>query len=259
MKHDAATSSMDLEGRAALVTGAGKRVGAAVAKALSAAGADVALHYRSSAREAARVAKALATKSVPVQGDLAKAEDRRRLLEEASEGLGRPVDLLVNNASIFPPMRLGKLSLEHLHENVTVNAWAPFELTRAMAKRLPEGGDGVAVNFLDARIVDDDLAHAGYFLSKRLLADFTRLCSLELAPRVRVNAVAPGPVLPPPGTPKSEQAGHMERLRRLLPLQRNPTPEDLAQAVVFLAAARSVTGQVVFVDGGRHLGRRGES
>lgn len=237
------------------------RVGAAVARHLAAAGCDVVVHHNRSAAAAKALARELAEGGVhaaTVAGDLANATARAKLLPAAAAALGRPVDLLVNNASSFPVRSLMELSHEDFVLDVTVNAWAPFELTRAFAAQLPRKAEGAVVNFLDARIVDDDRRHVGYFLAKRTLADFTRLCALELAPRVAVNAVAPGPTLPPPGMDARKGAALLERLRERLPLRRASTPDDLARAAVFLAGQRAVTGQVLFVDGGRHLGRPGD-
>lgn len=248
----------DLHGRTALVTGAAVRVGAAVARHLAAAGCDVVVHYKESARPARDLVASLQSRGVhaaTASGDLSRPADRKRLLPAAAKAIGRPIDLLVNNASSFPVRRLMDLEWEDLIDDLAVNAWAPFELTRAFAEQLPKGRDGMVVNFLDARIVDEDRRHVGYHFAKRMLADMTRLCAIELAPRIAVNAVAPGPTLPPPGMDARKGAALMERLRQRLPLQRTSTPDDLARAVVYLAGSRAHTGQVLFVDGGRHLGR----
>ena len=248
-----------LAGQATLVTGAAKRIGASVATRLAAAGSDVVIHHHKSGKDAERLAatlRKLGVDAATVQADLGDAGHRKQLVADAAKALGQRLTCLVNNASSFPEKRLGDLTLEHLEEAVTVNAWAPFELGRALAAQLPQGSRGSIVNFLDARIVDDDRRHVGYFLAKRMLADLTRLSALEFAPRVAVNAVAPGPTLPPPGTDKDEGAKLMARLRRRLPLQRNSEPDDLADAVAYLLGTRAVTGQVLFVDGGRHLGRQ---
>ena len=257
-----APSRNELHGRAALVTGGAVRIGAAVARHLAAAGCDVVVHHRKSGREAKALVRELEDSGVhaaAVAADLANATQRAKLLPAADAALGRPIDLLVNNASSFPVRSLTELSHEDLVLDVTVNAWAPFELTRAFAAQLPHKAEGSVVNFLDARIVDDDRRHVGYFLAKRMLADLTRLCALELAPRVAVNAVAPGPTLAPPGMEARKGDALMERLTARLPLRRAATPDDLARAAVFLAGSRAITGQVLFVDGGRHLGRPPEA
>lgn len=248
----------DLHGRAALVTGGGVRIGAAVARHLAAAGCDVAIHHNESARPAKDLARSLQARGVraaTVAADLTKDGDRKRLVAAAAKALGRPLDVLVNNASPFAVRSLDELSWDDLLDDLAVTAWAPFELTRSFAAQLPKGRTGHVVNFLDARIVDEDRRHVGYHLAKRMLTDLTRLCAIEYAPRVAVNAVAPGPTLPPPGMDARKGAALMERLRQRLPLQRTSTPDDLARAVVYLASSQAHTGQVLFVDGGRHLGR----
>lgn len=247
----------ELAGRAALVTGGGVRIGAAVCRALADAGANVAVHYHSSAAPARVLVAKLrqaGVRAVAVRADLAKPAQRRKLMATAARSLGQPIDLLVNNASTFPARRLLEMDEAQWRDDLVVNAWAPFELVRDLAAQLGRR-EGSVVNFLDARIVDDDRRHPGYFLAKRMLADLTRLCALELGPRIAVNAVAPGPTLPPPGMDEAKGKRLLERLRQRLPLQRNSTPDDVARAVVYLAASRAHTGQVLFVDGGRHLGR----
>lgn len=234
------------------------RIGAAVAKALAAAGCDVVVHHRSKPAQAKALAeqlRGLGVHAAVVGGDLARPLDRKRLLPAAAKALGRPLDLLVNNASSFPERRLAELTWTDLQADLAVNAWAPFELTMAFAAQLPRGAHGQVINFLDARIVDEDRRHVGYHFAKRMLADMTHLCALELAPRVAVNAVAPGPTLAPPGMDAARGRALLERLRKRLPLQRNSTTDDLARAVVYLASSQAHTGQVLFVDGGRHLGR----
>jgi NAD(P)-dependent dehydrogenase (short-subunit alcohol dehydrogenase family) len=249
-----------LDGEVALVTGAAVRIGAAIAEALHEAGADVVVHHRSSKAEAAALVKRLnggGRRAWTVAGDLSKPRDLERLLPAAAKAAGRPVTLLVNNASSFPEDKLRELSWERLQDALAVNAWAPFALTRAFAGQLPEGKTGAVVNLVDARIADYDWGHVGYWLGKRMVADFTRLCAVELAPRVRVNGVSPGAVLGPSNRPmsKAEERRFLERMAQHVPLRRTPTPQDVAAAVVHLLGAPATTGTFVEVDGGRHLGR----
>ncbi len=138
------------------------------------------------------------------------------------------------------------MSENDLFTNITVNAFAPLVVSRDFAKQCAEGA---IVNLLDTRIVEYDRAHAAYHVSKRLFADFTRMTALEFAPRVRVNAVAPGLILPPEG--KGEDY-FFARVKEV-PLGRHGAPEDVARAVIFLLESPFVTGQVVFVDGGQRL------
>jgi NAD(P)-dependent dehydrogenase (short-subunit alcohol dehydrogenase family) len=160
------------------------------------------------------------------------------------------MDFLVNNASIFPAGRLDEVELSHVQENLRVNAWAPFLLTRALWRRLRGTGRRASVvNLLDTRLVGGDLAHAAYHLSKATLGELTSLTALEFAPDLRVNGVAPGAVMPPEGLDED----YLNGLTADLPLQRRGFPADIADATLYLLGATFVTGQVIFVDGGRHI------
>ncbi|MCX5795292.1 MAG: SDR family oxidoreductase [Elusimicrobia bacterium] len=238
-----------LLGQTALVTGGAKRLGRAIALALGRAGADVVVHCRGSLAEAQALAgelRGLGRQAWTAQADLDDASQVEALFADACRSAGGGLDILVNSASIFPTGRLDGLQPAELERNIRVNALAPFVLGRALAR---SGRGGCIVNLLDSRITDYDAEHAAYHLSKRLLATFTRMMALEYAPKVRVNAVAPGLILPPPG----EGQDYLERLKGTNPLQRHGGPEDVADAVLFLARSAFVTGQTIFVDGGRHM------
>ncbi len=242
------TREHPLSGRTALVTGAARRLGRAVALALARAGADVVLHYRASgeeARGAAAAIEAAGRRAWCLQADLAEPDEVESLMPRAVDAAGG-VDILVNNASVFAPSRVLDFRPADLHENVQVNTMAPLQLCRAFAAG---GRGGDIVNFLDCRVVDYDSTHAAYHLSKRMLFSITRMLALELAPDVKVNAVAPGLILPPPG----EDDGFLQRQAHTNPLNRHGTPGDIAAAVLFLLTSRFVTGQVIYVDGGRHM------
>jgi NAD(P)-dependent dehydrogenase (short-subunit alcohol dehydrogenase family) len=251
---------MRLKGEVALVTGGAKRIGAAIVRSLAAEGAAVVIHYHGSKTEAVALVAELRAdggQAWAVRGDLGKAGNRQKLMHEARKAAGSPITLLVNNASSFPENTVSNLSREDLREAVEVNAWAPFALTRTFAEELPAGRRGAVVNLIDARVHDYDWQHVGYWLAKRMLADLTRLCAVQFAPGVRVNGVSPGAVLGPSNRPMTaeEEKEFLARMAKHIPLRRTPTPEDIAEAVVFLLSARAVTGTVVEVDGGRHLGR----
>lgn len=241
------------EGKTALVTGGAQRIGRILALRLGTLGCNVAVHYKDSKQQAEGVVSHLEAKGVKaaaIQADLADPEQCLRLVASVRRRLGSSVDLLVNNASTYPPVRLPDLEWDALAATLKVDAWAPFELMRAVHRQLKKRG-GAAVNLLDARIADHDLGHAGYFLAKRMLADITRMAAIELAPQMRVSAVAPGPILPPPGGDSLD----LERWAKHLPLRRTPSPDDVADAVLYLLGAPGVTGEIIHVDGGRHLGR----
>jgi NAD(P)-dependent dehydrogenase (short-subunit alcohol dehydrogenase family) len=237
-----------LAGKTALVTGAARRIGRAVSLALAASGSNVVVHHSRSVRDAEALVSEISRHGVgatALQANLGEPEEAEALVALAEERVGH-LDVLVNNASVFEPETLETAALDHLVRSVKVNAWAPFVLTRAFARR---SGQGRVVNLLDSRVSGLDLAHVGYILSKHLLAVLTRMTAVAFAPGLTVNAVAPGLILPPPG----EDEAYLARLARGLPLKRHGGPEDIARAVLFLLESDFVTGQVLFVDGGRHL------
>lgn len=238
----------ELAGRTALVTGAGKRIGRAVAVRLAGEGASVVVHYGRSEEEAEPTAAAIRAEGGEawiLQADLADPEQPESVFGQAVEMAG-PIDVLVNSASIFPPSRLIDFTVEELHRNVQINAMAPLVLGRALAA---QGREGAIVNFLDARMVDCDPEHAAYHVSKRMLFTLTRMMALEFAPKVRVNAVAPGLVLPPDGRPPDDFDG----LAHTNPLHKVGSVEGVADAVLYLLQADFVTAQTLFIDGGRRL------
>jgi NAD(P)-dependent dehydrogenase (short-subunit alcohol dehydrogenase family) len=253
-----------LAGRRALITGSALRLGRAIATGLAEAGADIVIHYRRSREEAEEAAAAVADRGVVVelvQADLADPEAAEMLIDRAWETAG-PLDMLVNNASRFPSDRLDSLRFDGLIDVLAINSWTPFVLTRSLAARIraapteaaatepPDGNRrGAVVNLLDTRIVGGDPAHAAYHLSKRMLADLTRMTAVEYAPDIRVNAVAPGYILPPPGADRT----YLEERARAVPAGRPGSAADVADAVVYLMCSDYVTGETIFVDGGQNL------
>ncbi len=238
-----------LAGQAALVTGAARRLGRAIALALAGEGVSVAVHYRSSAAEAQVTADELEGLGVgawPVQADLAEPDEAAALLGRAAEAAGAPIEILVNSAGVFAPSRVLEFTLDELARNVQVNAAAPLLLCRALAA---QQRPGQIVNMLDGKVVECDAEHAAYHLSKRMLFTLTRMLALELAPRVRVNAVAPGLILPPAG----EDESYLEAMAHSNPLHRHGGEADIVRAVLFLLHSEFITGQVIYVDGGRHM------
>jgi pteridine reductase len=240
---------------AALITGAARRLGRSIALALAQDGADIVVHYRGSKQDATTLARELrrhGARAWLVRADLSDPAQADTLADRAADACGRPCAILVNNASIFPAGRLDAVTAADLELNMRVHAYAPLALARAFARRWPRPSKGplpCIVNLLDSRITDYDAAHAAYHVSKRALHTLTMMMALEYAPRVRVNAVAPGLILPPPG----ETAAYLRKLAHTNPLNRFGRPEDIAEAVRFLVRSAFVTGQVLYVDGGRHL------
>jgi len=238
----------DLEGKTALVTGGARRLGRAVSWALAEHGANVAVHYRTSANEAEALAAAIRQLNVmswAIAADLGDCAQAAALFSRVVD-LAGPVDVLVNNAAIFLESRLCEVSAEDIQSNLNVNALAPLLISREFAA---QGREGAIVNFLDTRMVDYDHNHVAYHLGKRTLFALTRMMALEFAPKLRVNAVAPGLILPPEG----ENESYLEDLASTNPLNRYGAADDVVEAVLFLLRSRFITGQVIFVDGGRHI------
>ncbi|HEX6265344.1 MAG TPA: pteridine reductase [Burkholderiales bacterium] len=242
-----------LSGKAALITGGARRVGAAIARRLHAAGASVLLHYRDSEADAAKLAaelNALRPKSAAkVKAELLAPIAPRALLSAARDSFGR-LDLLVNNASSFFPVEVGAIEASHWEELIGSNLRAPMFICQEAAPELAKNG-GVIVNIVDIHAERPLKGYAVYSIAKAGLAALTRSLALELAPKVRVNGVAPGAIAwPDDGQFTSAER---ERVIATTPLARVGSPEDIAQAVHFLACAPYITGQVIAVDGGRSI------
>jgi pteridine reductase len=237
-----------LQGKVALVTGAAKRLGRATALALAQAGVHIIIHHNSSvqaARELAKQIRAQGIKAWTLQADLNKNSECEELFTKAEAAAGH-IDFLINNASIFPRQRLTDFTEQELYENIQVNAVAPLLLSRRFAA---QGRQGVIVNFLDTHITEYHASHAAYHISKRMLFTLTRMLALQYAPLVRVNAVAPGLILPPEGEDEDYLRAHADRN----PLHTYGDENDVAEAVLFLIRSSFITGQVIFVDGGYHM------
>lgn len=258
---------MNLNGKKVLVTGGAVRLGRAICETLAAHGCTVIIHYNRSAAEAEALAVLLSGaggKAYCVQALLENEDDCRRLIS-GTIALAGGLDILVNNASVFNKDPLMDADALRLHRELEINAFVPMYLTRAFAghclpqsNRLPEKSDpvngagapvGKVINLLDRRVAGLEKGALPYLLSKKLLCDYTQLAALELGPQISVNAVAPGPVLPPPG----QGTAYLQDHAGPMVLGRRPSPADVAAAVVYLLEADAVTGQVLFVDGGQHL------
>jgi pteridine reductase len=233
----------------ALITGGARRIGRAVALSCAAAGMNVVVHYRTSRHEALLLVRELEGRGVRAwacSGSLGNPAGCRALIRKTQMLCEHTLTLLVNNASLFHNSPLSGISLHDITEHIRINAWAPLCLSRAFAKTAKQG---CIVNLLDARIAGRDPDHAAYILSKHLLAALTKMCALEFAPRIRVNGVAPGLILPPAG--KTE--AYLDSLKDRVPLRMHGEADDIARAVLFLASSPFITGEIIFVDGGRHL------
>ncbi len=235
---------------AALVTGGAKRLGRAFIEALAADGHDVIIHYNSSADEAEALVKEIrGVRAIALGADLSKPEEAAGLIIRANQALG-PVGVLVNSASIFEQDQLDDLGAESFHRHMTANTLAPALLTKAVA------GQGLerscVVNVLDYKLFNLNADYFSYTLSKAALKTMTEMLAKSLAPKVRVNAIAPGLTLP--SAHHSDE--DFERVHDDNPLKRGSTPEDLVAALRFFVNTPSVSGQVLCVDGGQHFDPR---
>ncbi len=236
----------------ALVTGAGRRLGRAVALELASANWGVVVHYNTSAEAASSLAAEIAGaggSAVALGADLADKAARHGLITHAAQKAGAPITALVNCAAIFEHDTIDTLSEEALQRHIALNTFTPALLAREFAEALPEGARGAVVNFLDFKLASPYPDHFSYTLSKYALAGATELLARALAPRVRVNAVAPGYVLPAPGQSEEDY----KRLHGDTPLAQGPSPQDVADAVRFLIENQAVTGQTIYVDSGRRF------
>ncbi len=236
----------------ALVTAATRRIGAAIASRLAREGWALAIHSRhASALDADFAATLVASATIwhPFVADFTIAAERSALLPAIATHFGQLPDLIVNNASRFEwddPETVGGDGLSRHH---LVNVAAPVMLTTALAKAMPHDMRACVVNILDQRVRHGGGDQLSYTLSKQALAAATETLARALAPKLRVNAVAPGLTLPT----QDYRPAQMVKLARMMPLERLPDPDEIADAVHWLAGAESVTGQTIFVDGGASL------
>src|SRR3954471_19934601 len=242
-----------LQGKTALVTGGARRVGAAIARRLHAAGANVVLHYRDSEADVTKLEaelNALRAKSASrVKAELLAPIAPRALIAAALDSFGR-LDLVVNNASSFFPIAVGAIEASHWDELIGSNLKAPLFISQEAAPHLAKQ-QGAIVNIVDIHAERPLKGYPLYSIAKAGLAAMTRSLAVELAPHVRVNGVAPGAI----AWPEDDQFDQTERSRIIAttPLARMGSPQDIAQAVHFLAAAPYITGQIIAVDGGRSV------
>ncbi|HEX5314529.1 MAG TPA: pteridine reductase [Gammaproteobacteria bacterium] len=241
-----------LTGRVALVTGGAQRVGAGIVHELHARGMQIMVHYRSSGEAATRLVDELNARredsAASVGADLADPQTPQRLVSLLTARFGG-LDLLVNSASAFVHAALAALTVTQWQKLIAANLTAPLFLSRAFAPLLAEH-EGTIVNITDAYAARLPAGYAAYAATKAALADLTRSLARELAPKIRVNAVAPGAILWP--QPEPEEAAKQKVLASI-PLARLGAPDDIARAVAFLAAEPYLTGVILPVDGGRSL------
>jgi NAD(P)-dependent dehydrogenase (short-subunit alcohol dehydrogenase family) len=238
--------------RAALVTGGGRRIGRAIVEALASAGYAVAIHCHGSRREAEGLASKLAAKGSRthvLNADLAHPDAVGGLVPQAASAIG-PLTLLVNNASIFEDDDVAALESAAFDRHVAVNLRAPLLLARDFARQAQASANPAIVNIVDQRVLRPDPRYFSYTLTKAALWSATRTMAQAFAPSVRVNAVAPGPTFP---NPRDGDEGLAREAAGTLLGKRVPG-QAIAAAVLYLAQAENVTGQLLAVDSGQHLG-----
>jgi NAD(P)-dependent dehydrogenase (short-subunit alcohol dehydrogenase family) len=238
--------------RAALVTGGARRIGRAIAEALAHAGYAVVIHYRASRREAEELAAGLSAggaKAHVLAADLARQDETERLVERAAAAAG-PLTLLVNSASLFEDDGIADLHAASFDRHMAVNLRAPLLLSRDFARQAQAPSRPSIVNIVDQRVLRPNPRCFSYTLSKAGLWSATQTMAQAFAPAIRVNAVAPGPTFP---NPRDQEEGLAREAAATL-LGRRIEPRAIAEAVLYLAAAEDVTGQMLAVDSGQHLG-----
>ncbi len=238
--------------KTALVTGAGARIGREIAISLAGDGWTVAVHYRRSEREAREVVdliRGAGGAAAPVRADLAIEAEAAALLPRVCREFG-PVGCLVNNASEFERDEIGDMTRASWDLHLEANLRAPALLMQDMARLLPDGRSGAIVNLLDQRVLNPTPNFVSYTVSKAALWTLTRTMAMAMAPRIRVNAIGPGPTLPS----KRQSQADFDRQIGKLPLRRAGTPQEIADALRFILAMPSMTGQIIALDGGQHMG-----
>lgn len=245
---------MNPEGKIAFVTASARRIGKATSLALAAAGANVVINYRTSADEAeatAAEARALGAKAMTVQLDVADYRSVGAAITKINNEFG-PIDILVNNASLFKQAPLPTTDFTIWHNSIDVIVHTPFYCANAVAPHMLAKGEGVIINIVDLSAWEAWPGYAAHSVAKAALLALTRQLALELAPAVRVNAVAPGPVLPPLHFTDEM----IDRTADKTLLGRWGTPEDVAETVLFLVKSNYITGEFITVDGGERHGHR---
>ncbi|MGQ8335606.1 SDR family NAD(P)-dependent oxidoreductase [Sunxiuqinia sp. A32] len=235
-----------------LITGAAKRLGKEMAKHLAQKGWDVAIHYNSSAEPANMLREEL-MKCFPdgdfqlFQANLANRLEVENLVKEVLDKMGH-LDLLINNASVFESAYLKNTDFNLLNEQMAVNFQAPFLLIRDFAKMVQEG---VVVNLVDTRITSNKSNYAAYSLSKKVLWELTKMAALEFAPDIRINAIAPGAILPP----EDKDENYLWDLAEQIPMKRPGGVEPILRNLDYILDNEYMTGQLLFADGGENLGK----
>ncbi len=250
-RHDTDGSGGAASMPVALVTGGARRIGRAIVKDLAASGFAVAIHVNTSREEGEALARDIREgggKAAVVQADLTRADAPARVAHDAAKALG-PVRLLVNSASLFEPDEIGSLTLERYEAHQAIHTRTPVFLAQEMANALPAGLDGLIVNVIDQRVWKPTPQFFSYTLSKAALWSATQTMAQGLAPRIRVNAIGPGPTL----ANIRQQPEDFAKQVAAVPLRRGPGLDEFARTIRFLWETPSIMGQMIALDGGQHL------
>jgi NAD(P)-dependent dehydrogenase (short-subunit alcohol dehydrogenase family) len=236
----------------ALVTGGAKRIGKSIALRLAENGWSVAIHYRKSAAKAEAVAAEVRLRggrAMTLMADLGNEAEVVQMIPRVTATLG-PLTLLVNNASVFEMDKADSVTRESWDKHIEANLRAPFVLSQAFARQLPEGEQGNIINLLDQRVWKLTPYFISYTIAKMGLWTLTRTLALSYAPRIRVNGIGPGPTLPSPRQTEEQFA----QQAAAMPLGHGATPQEIARGILYILSAPSMTGQMIALDGGEHLG-----
>lgn len=233
-----------IRGKTALITGSARRLGREIALSLAKQGVNIIVHYNKSEKESISLLKSLKALGVKVGSVKADLKDETEIAKIAKDV---SYDFIINNASIFPEGDLKHLSYQTLQENFSVHSFAPLLFAKSFLKKKRKGA---IINIIDCKIDTHHRTHLAYHLSKKSLKDVTLFLAKELAPDVRVNAIAPGLVIPPD---KTDAKKYTQGVIEINPLKRIPTVNEICQAVQFFLNSPSITGQILYLDGGRSL------
>lgn len=239
---------MKLKKETALVTGGAHRIGKAIALTLAGLGYHIALHYHGSKKDALKTAAQIRRTGTPCElfcTDLSNEHGAKELIPAILAKMP-PLTLLINSASIFEPSELVSLDLDNWDRHFAIHLKAPYILTSTFAARCKRGQ---IINILDSHVTKNKTAYFAYLLSKKSLYELTKLSAVALAPQIRVNAIAPGLILPPTG----KNSAYLNRLAKHVPLKRKGEVSQITQSVKFLIENNYLTGEVIFNDGGEHL------
>lgn len=232
----------------ALVTGASRRIGKAVCLHLANLGYNIALHYNKSKKDSQKLQNEIQNKGVECNLFLCDLTNEKQITEFIHKVYRKFPDLniLINNASSFNKSKLKSEKISLFKENIKIHLIAPFIFTRDFAKKVKKG---IIINILDTNITKNSTEYFSYLLSKKALAELTKLSAIELAPHIRVNGIAPGLILAPTRAKK----GHLKKRSKNVPLKRIGSIKDITNTLQFLMETDYITGQIIFNDGGEHL------